>query len=781
MNLGTKTLEENDKFEPNCVDDWGVSDDTEDMKPEVERSYNDSDNNNNDTTNVSNINVSNESTLSGGVTAKTSETITQSDSPSKDDLKERVKTIKSPDQVFPNRRPKIRYFDFNDAQVGMIFDILKSNSKNTNVFFHNEGQNEGTLLNSTQKNYVFGLNRDTGELMNVHTVAYNNDASYYNNPMSEIYESTNESRDIVSANQYRCILRTAVYSNVNASEETLRMLSRIASLVARIPNRLKLLLKSENNIKNVNLSGKFYKTVGLLKNYIKTISYQKIPKHVGIKALVPNICTGLKYKYKIVQIPKEIQRKFIKLGKYFDEVKGMLKYNPQNGFYSYELEGLLIPIVCKHEFMYLEGVAPAEVSIECYKDGLCKYCGQEINAYHERINEEMPSKVYDLIYKFIKSISDNVEGDSLAIIFYNMIYKVVTTNIKNTSAKGYEAGVIALAALFLYKVYLVTKGNIVFSPKINKFLDNVMEYCASVGWGKDKMDTLVKSEALFAGIDNIVGIIKGKIYTNDIKFVNGLPISVLFEKPVFPNDFKNLKAENAEQKLYLSGVENMIKFNKLIEKKNLEKWDFRLSVKVMKDGSMKTKAKTKDIEVEVAKHGEVFFDKIWKSYCPKNGVHEFAGGTKGSVCKYCGILKDGSNKKDVYIEWEAVINNTYVSKPNMLPENKFKIDKCWDIKDVQKYDPDRLWDTYLNIKNQNEKTSLETTMKEGKKINEALKLISTLTTFDVEAIKKLGTSGSDVMKWFCFIVDKGIKTSEEMLNEIEFIYLPIGNVKLLFV
>lgn len=683
--------------------------------------------------------------------------------------------IKAPNQVFPNKRAKINYFDFNNPQLGLIFNILKDNQTNINVFYHNESQTEGTLLKKVQSYTTFGLNKDNGELMNVEAISYNSDLYYYSNPLLELYSSSNENRSIISTNNYRSFLKTNVYSNVNATEETLRLLSRIASLVVRAPNKLNIRPKSIDAINNVNSTIPFYKTIGILNNYIKTIPYQHIPKQVSINSLIPYDTKNLKYAYKIVSIPKDIQIKFMKLGKYFDEIKKILKYNNKNGFYSYELEGLLIPIVCKHEYMYLEGVSPAEVSIECYKDGLCKYCGQEINAYHERINEEMPSKVYDLIYKFIKSIGDNVEGDSLAIIFYNMIYKVVTTNIKNTSTKGYEAGVIALAALFLYKVYTTTKDKIIFNNKVSKFLDNVMEYCASVGWNKEKMETLSKSNNLFADIDNIVSIIKSKIYTNNIKFVNGLPISVLFEKSVYPDDFSKLEAKNTEQKLFLSGYENMIKFNILLDKKTLEKWVFELVMKNMKAiEDMKCRYKTKSIEVEIAKHGEVFFDKIWATYCPDGGNHEYESG----VCKKCGIKKDGSNKKEIYIKWDNVINNNHVSKPSMLDDAKFKIGKCWDIDDIKKYDPARLFDTYLQVNNQNEKMTLEKMIKEGKCLGKALKLISTLTTFEVS---KLGKSSEDVMKWYSFIIDKGIKTSEEMLNEIEYIYLPIKNVKLLFV
>ena len=694
--------------------------------------------------------------------------------------------IRSPDKVYHSKfKPhKLPFLTFTSKQLGIIFDILKYLKIYYPIVLPLFDSRTESLTSSTPQQLITAYNLSAHELNYAYTCAHypataNN---FLYNPLLLLFTHLDDnSRNIYSTNTIRGIIRGNLYSNPNTQPETLTELSKAVSLLSSVRFSQYINPSSFNGVAALNKLCNYFATLAPLSRQVSCCKYtHPLSYHTHHKRNIKLPSYNTKSKYRIVLIPRDLEKKFNRIGKYFEEVKTLLKYNPDNGFYSYTIDNVQVPIICKHEYLSLEGVSPSEISIECYMDGVCKYCGQELNAYHEQINDNLPPKVYDLIFKYIKSINANVEADSLTFILFNMIYKLVDNNVKKINIKNYDASVVALAALFLYKVFVSTKGNIEYNHHKDKFLSNVFEYCGSIGWDKSKVEQLVKEDSLFAGIDNINSIIKGKIYVNDISFINALPISIMFEKLVHPKDFDKLKPTNKIEELFIMSKDGVlhsgiIEYNKLIDKSNMLIWKNKMLNDTIKDvENVVCDLELKKLNVRVSKNGAKFFDKICKWYCPVNGMHDYSN----KICKHCGLKEDLSNKHHVYFKYESVINNNYTSKPNVIDESRFMIGKAHTFDDIKKYSASDLFSKFININNNSLKVALENGIKNDNDFRDAVKLISVLTTFDADKIER---NTESIMRWYCYIIDKGIKDRDEMINELKYLYLKIRNIGLLLV
>lgn len=667
------------------------------------------------------------------------------------------------DEEKHNQQSKRHPVFFNDVQLGMVFDILKNSAVDVYQFIPTTSK--GNANDKTKKECVYGLNKANFQMGMLFTRYYDLDETPYMDPKHHLYKYMNSNRTHLLVNKYRALISADFFNNPALTDETIKsfekVISRFANGIFSCP------AKSFADIRRINEFG-WYNSMLI---YINS-------RHHCSKYLHPPVsCTyrncRMKDYYKIVQVPKDLQMKFNKISKFFNEIKGELTLNQSNGFYSYVFENVKIPVICRHEYLTLEGVPPAEISIECYKGGKCKYCGQEITPYHEQIKDSLPPRVYDLIYKYIATINENIEVDGLMYALFNLLFDAIQANIKVSNVKNYDASVIAFASLFLYKVYTITKGKINYNNKLGKFLDSVKEYGSAVGWSQEKMDLALNNKQMFGNIENITNIIKEKIYTNEIKYLESLPLSVLFDHNVDPRDKAKLKATSKLQQLYLEGTEKMLKFNDLIDKAHSALWKLsHANELISKSKTLAITSSLPEVKSISIKNGEQFFDRMCKNYCPVNEIHEYSGDT----CKHCGLKKDASNKKAIYDKYQNLINNQYLQKPNVIEPARFNIDKAYSIAEIEKYKGDDLFDKYILIENHLLKQELDQAITKGEHLDEVMKLISLLTTIDKENLK---TDPAFIRKAFAFIIDQHIKSSDELLNELEFIYLKINDIQLL--
>lgn len=667
-----------------------------------------------------------------------------------------------------------RDYKLTDAQLGVVYNALKHGSRNLKVY---ETIDDTSSTAYTNEETIYGINELNFEPETLHTHLFkvDEDLPEVIDPMLVVYDYVNEGKILLIQNQYRAKIFLELEKEKSTSSNILNpRLNEIGYILTKIRNgRISVQPKDKRDL--LRLAD--------LSSYAMMIAYKlkhgRYNHYICDSSKTDYNSPKIKDKFHIVLVPKDLQHKFTKPGKYFDELKAILKLNPENGFYSYSVDNTLLPVLCTHEYMIYEGRPLSEVSIQCYKKGKCKYCGQELNAYHEQVKDNLPPKIYDLIYKYMDTINENIEVSSLMFVLFSLIYDSIKTNVDNADVKNYDSTVVAFAGLYLYVVYMKTKTAINYNNKINKFLDSVKKYWAEVGWTSNMIDSATTNTSMFTNMSNITELIREKIYTNDIKFLDLLPASILFGVNVDPKDYDKLEAKTEMQKMWKDGVDKVKQFNELFEKTLLKFWKFdRIKDKVNDIGKEKinTEFSLFDIKKSDVKNGEKFFFTTCGTYCPVSSFHSWgAGGSSGSgnVCSYCGLKKDLSNKQEVYNKYQLEINSSYLQKPKVLPDDHFKIDKLYSKDQIEGYKADDLFEKFLNIQNHMIKQAINKAIDDNLYIDETLLFISTMTTISVA---NLDNKPEFVKKALCFIIDKKIKSDVEVLNELKNIYFKINNI-----
>lgn len=660
--------------------------------------------------------------------------------------------------------------NLNNNQLGIVYEAMKNGDENIPLFKLNT---DDTQINSAELTH-YGFNTYSRELMTFYTNRFipNGDETVLVDFMSKVFDYMNEGNILLINNQYKAKIFGKIEENKTTSS-TDAIFTDIKYVLTKI--------KSPVPYSHVS-DKKDYERFYDLANYAPMLAYKV--KHAncaryccggggksssGVKYTSPTITIN----FKPVLIPKDLQRKFNKPRKHFEEIRNLLKLNEETGFYSFTVENVNIPILCKHEYLIYEGKPMSEISLECYSDGKCKYCGQEIMAYHEQVKEILPPRVYDLIYKYMGTISENVDESGLMNSLFSLIYDSIKANVDTSDVKNYDASVVAFTALYLYVVYVKTKGGINYNVKISKFIDSAKKYWTEIGWTNDVVEQATKNSAMFSNMSNITEIIREKIYTNDILFLDVLPASIMFMRSVHPKEYDKVEAKTEIQKLWKSN--KMIQYNKLFDKKISESWKFtHMNEAVEEMGKRKVEVSfgVVNIKPQALKNGEKFFTTCCEHYCPVANVHSWGGGS-GGVCKHCGLKKDLSNKKDIYSKYETIINNSYLQKPCVLDDDKFKIDKLYSKSQIEKYKAEDLFEKFLVVDNHVLKQSIDKAINEKLHMDEIIKLISVITTLEE---KELDKTPEFIKKALCFIIDNHIKEANEMMNELKNIYFKINSM-----
>lgn len=646
----------------------------------------------------------------------------------------------------------------NLTALGIIYDVLKKQELSLKRCSSAQGQ--GDFHKQVGKDFYFAYNNSGNNADMVYTRNYNmipdsNVVDYLYN----LYYMNNVNRNVLSLNQFRSVIHANYFSNPNLTDENKEIIRKVLNLIS---------------------CGVFHPRSENYEQYMPLLSYiQSHHNCVGYCKPISHVSyhdQKIKNKYTIYKLDRELGIKFTRIGRYFNEIKKMLEFNPENGYYSYKVvvnnRELLIPVVCKHEYMILEKVSLVKMAMECYRCGKCKYCGQDLLAYHEQVKESLPSKVYELIYKFNDCISENIDEESNTYLLFNMIYDTVRNQLKDVTVKNYEAFTVGIAAVFLYKVYIVSKERgITYNNKIGKFLDSVREYTTNVGWSQENVNEIINSD-VFPNLDNIESMILENVISKNVIHSEILPISVMFGTPIAPGEKIDVKPKNKFQELWMKGQECVDKFNELIDRGMLARWKYGKIVE-LGHKSVNFNWKLKDIEPVIIKNGENFWNLSCKYYCPVfdgNTIHKFVKG----VCSKCGLKSDFSNKDVVYEKHQNFINKSYVQIPYTIDNARFDIKKMWSVDDIKKYDGNALFDKFIKIENYSVQQFIDEDIKNKRHVAEYIKLISSLTTIDVDDIPN---DPEFIKKALAFVVDKKIISSEGLSNELQFICLRIYDIQ----
>ena len=502
-------------------------------------------------------------------------------------------------------------------------------------------------------------------------------------------------------------------------------------------------------------------THGIFDFYAKRNKGVKYEKHLSFTA---------KEGYKVVSVPKELQYQFNKTHKYFEDLKKLLTFDEESGFYVYTLDGVKLPILCLHEYMILSGHPLSEVSIKCYSDGHCKYCGAEMNAYHEVAKQELPMKVYDLIYKFMNCLNENIDQSLMMFAIFDLIYNSIKKNVDKANPNNYDESVVAYSALYLYALYLATKHEISYSTvKVNRYLDSAKKYWTEIGWSMRTVEEGVNS-SMFNDLrenQNAVHILKQFIYSNEIPFLDILPLSVLFDAVVNPKDIP--KPSTDTQKLFSSN--KMEEFNEMISKAILKLWTVETTKPIIHDYPKITINTTiANIDTVKADRGKKFFKECCDKWCPANISHEFKNGS----CVHCSLKHDKSNMNDVYSKYAEAINNSFLQEPHLLPSEKLILPPVHSISSIEPLKPEQIYDKYLKIDQYVIKQAIDKALTALNEFDELKGLIVSITNFKPDDIKK---ETNFIKQCLCYIISSGIMSSDQLLIELENIFFKIENIE----
>lgn len=689
-------------------------------------------------------------------------------------ISQSISNIVRPDETWNYETFAHEGYRFNDTQLSIVYNVLKYGNTSPLIL---------KPLSNPKKFYenplIYGFNSLTNDYHTLYKTYYtiDTDKPELIDSLLHTYNIVDQGRNLYIQNCYRSYIYNTIAENT------------IIPITARF--------RKHDHIA-VNFTDVHYILTRIRNGYFKQKNQNVDPFIVNAQALIlaqavlnANPTTYVKgrsptsYKsprikelYELTLIPKDLQAKFNKPAKYFEEIKPLLTLN-SDGFYTYNLNGVMIPVLCTHEYMIYEGKSLSLVSLECYKDGKCKYCGQDLLAYHIQYKEAFPPKVYDLIYKYMNTINENIEETSLLNALFLLLHDAIDNNVTGSNVKNYDTAVVAFSALYLYSIYMKTKNDISYNNKINRFIDSAKNYWSEIGWTDQDIDEALKNENINSNLANITDIIKEKIYTTEFKFIDQLPIAVLFNTIVALKDYYSITATTPSQKLWNSGEAGMSRFYSILRCAYLSLWGnvlFKNILSKLQNKHIPIISSRFNIVTTVVKNGQRFFNSTCLYYCPVNHIHEWS---LKKECLHCGLKANKSNVSIVYDKYQHAINNSFLQQPKILPPERFLLDKIHHVKDILAYDANGLFEKYINIDNTILRNAILKSMDQLDRVKEYIKFISVVTTIDISELNAIDDKKTLILKALSFIIDKGIKSKENVIAEIKNITFKMSNIELL--
>lgn len=584
-----------------------------------------------------------------------------------------------------------------------------------------------------------------------------------------VWNIVNGNRNLLSLNQYRARMHADLSIEKALTEPIYNAINHILSYVHNGYFKLRF-----RNVLD------FHKNNVLVDNFTDTLVYQSLlhdctqiklpPREFDFPAGKP-----INEVNDIVQIPFDMQNKLLKITKYFAEVKDKLVLDKESGYYCYVVHDVPIPVICTHDYMALNGDPPELISRLCWKDGKCKYCDQEISAYHDLYKEEMPPIIYSIILKFVETIIDDIDIDGLYLAFFDLVYDMVS-HLRKRGIEANDKMIIALVTLYLYKIYLASKSTITFNTaKFLKFTDAMNRYCVDAGWSPKVIDTIINDDKYIGNVSNVPQMIKSFSYITEIKYVDTLPMSIMFEKAINPlSDYKLTPVTNL-QKLYCSGQEKMSQFNEAVSKALMKLWECRHAsdcVNRIKD--IVISEKFENIRTTVVKNGQQFFYTICKSFCPatENNTHKWTSDT----CSKCGLKKDLSNKESIYDKYQIVINNTTTMKPSLRIIGLTHDEVVDDFSAISKYDPKRTFIEFVIPPDHSYIEFFMTNLQNQKHQEKVVDYIRFMVPFD---LKESEMNIDNILRCLSYIVDRKLDTSSRVVSELLYVFIRVKDKRML--
>jgi len=495
-----------------------------------------------------------------------------------------------------------------------------------------------------------------------------------------VFKNIYEGRNLVTTNQFRALL-TAEFDrkfkmNVE-SKESIAVKDILSVVVSPMPKKL-----MDNTV-----AIEFMESLMNINNVL--YKFELSPMDVDYKFTLK-----LPFRFAIAEIPKEIREKML-------NIKNLI-FDENTGYYSFQYQGLLIPVMCRHEYLLIKETPLPEISIECYLDGFCKYCGSEMVSFNEEIFEELPPKVYSIVHIFINTFADQINDKMIFNILSNLLVTELQQH-KNIFAK--EDVLYAFVHLFFYKIYETTKTIIRYRRNtIKKFIDDVHTYNLKIGFNEANIKKMVKSDELFKNINNVGEILLDNISSDTREYSECYPFSTMFNKDINKTEMKNIVATNKLQKLWLTKNHVGIKeLNQKLLEMVLSKNVFQFT----KVNNISARTKLTNIQEFIDNSGLTFFSKVWENYCPATGMlHEVKPSVKNnneSLAKKTSV--SSTNEKSSMKTNDENSSMSSTNEKSSVKNNDESLAKKTLMSSTNEKSSMKINDESSSVKNNNEKSS----------------------------------------------------------------------------
>lgn len=387
----------------------------------------------------------------------------------------------------------------------------------------------------------------------------------------------------------------------------------------------------------------------LFKYYLHTLVQTLINRENKNKANLPSYEIDFD-KYDIIKFSRDLTEKIRFVEENFEELKNLLKYDSETGFYCYED----IPIFCKHVFMTYDGKSLQEVSRECYKDGVCRYCGASMLNYEEISYDNIPLSAQSLLLGFCHSFN-NVDQDKLFYRFYRVFTNIIRDNKDKFKNDNFT---LAFCGVFIMKIVKELSGSTVdgetniklfTQTKIKKVFDKCREYFAQVGWTPKQVENTFSSPLLKFETD-VKELIKTCSYNELSTDIDETYLDEILDK-------QNSKFNE----IFKQGQDAIEKYNRKLFEIILNSWKYNYK-KINSLNDIKSIVSKIVLPKLVNQIGEYFFNTVADVFCPaaisigKNG-HKFTG----DKCSLCGMMKNKKNISEVYSKFHRIITEKSIS------------------------------------------------------------------------------------------------------------------------
>lgn len=406
---------------------------------------------------------------------------------------------------------------------------------------------------------------------------------------------------------------------------------------------------------------------------------------------------------------------------------------------------VLIPIICKHQAMILDGVPIGKIAMECYVDGVCKYCGQEVIAYNDGSDFVLPPAATSLIISFADVFRHKYSTE-------NIIYDVNDYIVKKLQRMGVSEystdDCVVWTCLIIIKAARQGMAQLnIFETKMKKLIDKLSKQLSVSGKTQEDVNEILASESL-SDIDVLINTLKNDGVSSKQEDISPENHVSIVDEIIFGS--KNKKAETNIQRYYLARDGKMYEI--YLALKTLLDKQFNGSCEVVPSATLCTN-EMEDVKHMISTHGYDFFARVAKVYCPVNYLHEFSGKT----CKHCGLEKSLKNIDDVYNKYSVIINNINTDKPKIVQivdESKLDEQSRWNnvVKEIKATDDQhfqevlRKYVDYVSAQKLLEKAVV--------KNNEYIDLASTVLNVPKSVLSEKLDDKNDMKRLFCFLLSK---------------------------